>query len=608
MSYPPIGDYGYIGDCHSAALVSREGSIDWCCMPRMDSSSCFGRILDWNGGGHFQVFPVDHWESERRYQEDSLILETTFRTAAGEVRLVDFFPMRRGGKNRPYQQIMRIVEGVKGEVAMRAVIEPRFDYGAIRPWIRGAEGGRFVAVGGSDGLVFSSDLPLEMKDRHSLGASFRMREGERRCLSAVYRLPETLDGGRIDVPPVGEMMGRLAETREWWRRWSARVKVDGPYSTYARRSAVVLKGLTNAPTGAVAAAATTSLPESAGGSRNWDYRYSWVRDSCFSVRSLAELGCHREADGFRRFIERSTAGSAEEVQIVFGLGGHRRLYEVEIRELEGYGGARPVRIGNAAVDQLQLDVYGELLDLAWIWHQWGQSPDDDYWEFLSEIVELVARRWEQPDRGIWEIRGEPRHFVHSKAMCWVAVNRGVQLAEETGRPAPLSRWRKLRDRIRETVESKGYDRERGVYVQAFGSPETDASLLLLPVFGYLDFEDPRMVRTTDAVSEALLEDGLLRRYRADGDGLEGREGVFLACTFWLAECLARQGRSEEARAVFERALATGNDLCLFAEEYDTATAQMLGNFPQGLTHLSLISAAVAFSVRKDYQEKVRPRG
>jgi GH15 family glucan-1,4-alpha-glucosidase len=606
-SSPPIGEYAYIADCHSAALVSRAGSIDWCCMPRMDSPSCFGRLLDWEKGGYFQVAPVSPWTCTRRYLGNSLILETTFQTQEGVLRLTDFLPMRKGGEYEPYQQILRLLDGLEGEVPVTIDIVPRFDYGAIRPWIRRAGSGRFVAVGGADGLVFSTDIPLEMGDRHCLGGRVKVRKDQRLCLSTLYRLPELLDEGPEDVPGPEVMVRRLEETVAWWRRWGRNLKPRGPYAAQAARSAVVLKGLTNAPTGAVAAAPTTSLPESPGGTRNWDYRYSWIRDSCFSVRALAEVGLHREADGFRRFIERSAAGSAEELQIVFGLGGERRLYEYEIPELEGYGGARPVRIGNGAVSQLQLDVYGELLDLAWIWHQWGQSYDDDYWEFLVQTVELAGRIWEQPDRGIWEIRGEPRHFVHSKAMCWVALDRGIRLAEETRRQAPLERWKQLRGRIREVVDREGYDRERGVYVQAFGSSAMDAALLLLPVFGYVAFDDERMVRTTDVVRRELDSGGLLLRYSGESDGLQGREGTFLACTFWLAECLAHQGRRQEAESVFLRALSTGNDLGLFAEEFEPESRQLLGNFPQGLTHLSLILAAMALSEREaGYKQKVGP--
>ena len=592
--YPPIGDYGYISDCHSAALVSRAGSIDWCCMPRLDSGSIFGRLLDWEKGGHCRIAPTAPARCARRYLEGSLILETIYRTEGGEVRLLDFFTMRKKGEHHPHRQILRLVEGVRGKVEMTLEIAPRFDYGAIRPWLRD-RGDHFLAIGGTDGLLISGDLDLAMQGRHRLAGRFTLREGERRHLSLLHRKPEALDEGLVEVPAIEELDRRFAQTRQWWRTWSDDGGLPGAYGELSRRSAIVLKGLSNAPTGAIAAAATTSLPESPGGSRNWDYRYSWIRDSYFTVRSLAELGYASEADGFRRFVERSTAGSAEELQILFGVGGERRLLEREIDELCGYRGASPVRVGNAAEGQRQLDVYGELLDLAWIWHRRGCSPDDDYWEFLCELVNAAARLWAGPDQGIWEMRGAPRHFVQSKAMCWVALDRGIRLAEELGRQAPLEAWRAARRSVREAVETHGYDRKRGVFIQAFERPVMDAALLLLPVAGFVDYRDERMVRTVAAVRAELEEEGLLRRYGSGDDQLDGEEGVFLPCTFWLAECLARQGDTAGARRVFERGVATGNDLGLFAEEYDLRSGQMLGNFPQGLTHLSLIAAAVAIA-------------
>jgi GH15 family glucan-1,4-alpha-glucosidase len=362
------------------------------------------------------------------------------------------------------------------------------------------------------------------------------------------------------------------------------------------RSALVLKGLSQLRSGAIAAAATTSLPESPGGRRNWDYRYSWIRDSSFSVRALTDIGCFHEADAFRRFIQRSAAGSAEDLQIMYGVEGERRLTEIEL-PLEGYRRARPVRIGNLAARQLQMDAYGELLELTWRWHLLGHSPDDDYWRFLYEVVELAVDRWDEPDRGLWEIRGDPQHFVHSKVMCWVALDRGLKLAEQSMRKVPERKWRTVRASIRAAVESRGYDSKRGTFVQAFGSKNLDAALLLLPTVGFVDFDDPRMAGTVAAIREDLIEDGLVLRYRTakTADGVGGREGSFLACTFWLSECLARQGQLDDARVLFDRALATGNDLGLFAEEYDVRSKQMLGNFPQALTHLSHISAAVALT-------------
>ncbi len=590
--YPEIGDYGLIGDCHSAALVSRRGSIDWCCMPRFDSASVFGRLLDWGRGGYCSIAPVDDFESSRRYLEDSMVLETTFRTSRGEARLIDCLTMTEGGASHGHRQVLRVVEGVQGTLPMAVRVAPRFDYGGIRPWLRHHRPRVFSAIGGNDSLVATGDLELGIVDVHDLVGEFSARPSERTRLSLVWAPPEDIspDAG----PPLSpdELDHRLAETLAWWASWSSSLQGAGAKLAGVRRSAIVLKALTNAPTGAVVAAVTTSLPEVLGGVRNWDYRYSWVRDSQFAVRSLAELGCVAEADGFRRFIERSAAGNAESLHIMYGPGGERRLTEVTISDLEGYCGSAPVRVGNGAAPQVQLDVYGELLDLSWRWHQRGQSPDDDYWRFLLSLVDTAAERWDQPDRGIWELRGEPRHFVYSKVMCWVALDRGVRLAEECLRQAPLRRWRRVRSAIRDEVEARGYDKAQGTFVQSFGSKSLDGSLLLLPSVDFVAYDDPRMVRTTDAVRSALDDKGFVRRYDND-DGLPGTEGAFIACSFWLVECLARQGREAEAREVFDRVAATANDLGLFSEELDPRHDRLLGNYPQALSHLSHILAALA---------------
>jgi len=594
-SYPPIDHYGFIADCHSAALVSRTGSIDWCCMPRIDSNSCFGRILDWGKGGYCRIAPATRYESRRQYLKQTLVLETTFQTETGRARLLDCFTMRGGGEHDPHRQILRVIEGLHGKVEFRLDVVPRFDFGAIKPWIRRYRQEYHIAIGGSDGLLISGDISIKIQHRHDMTANFTVEKGQRRHLSILHRPPENLDENLVDVPDADELNRRLVKTIEWWRAWSGRGQCSGPYAEQLQRSAIVLKGLSNAPTGAIVAAATTSLPESPGGSRNWDYRFSWIRDSSFTVRSLAELNYIREADGFRRFIERSAAGSADQLQVLYGIGGERRLHEYEIDDLEGYRGAKPVRIGNAAESQIQLDAYGELLDLAWHWHCRQRSPDDDYWEFLVELVNKVCDCWKTADCGIWEFRGDPRHFVHSKVMCWAALNYGIRLAGELGRSASVGKWEKAREAVRRAVESKGYDAERGIFIQAFEHSGMDAALLLLPMVGFVAYDDERMIRTVDTICQELGENGLLRRYADGEDGMQGREGVFLACSFWLAECLARQGRLHEAHRTFQRAFAVGNDLGLFAEEYDSAADEMLGNFPQGLTHLSLISAAVALN-------------
>jgi len=590
--YRPIGDYAFLGDCHTGALVSSAGSVDWLCLPRLDDGSYFGRLLDAERGGWCAITPVDLVvRTSRRYLDGTLVLETEMAVAGGRVRVTDCLTMRPGGARRPYRQLLRVVDGLEGAVDLRVEVVPRFDYGQVRPWIRPA-GYTWQALGGDDGLVIEGDVPLVRSGLHDLVAEVRVAAGQRLRLSLRHVRPEVLDGWRNGPPAPAELDRRLAQTVAWWRGWSSRSGRLGHDQPALIRSATVLKALTQATTGAIAAAATTSLPEAPGGPRNWDYRASWVRDSVFALRSLAELGHTAEADGFRRFVQRSAAGSAQELQIMYGLGGERRLPEQRLSDLEGYGGARPVRIGNAAAHQHQHDVYGELLDLAWAWHRQGHSPDADDWRFLVELVNEAAKRWKTADRGIWELRGRPRHLVHSKVLCWVALDRGLRLAGDLGFPAPVGRWAAARAAIRAAVVRRGYDPGRGVFTQAFGRPELDAALLLLPSVGFVAWDDPRMVRTVDAVRRELEADGLLRRYRSP-DGLEGTEGTFVACTFWLAECLARQGRTTEARAAFARASATANDLGLFAEEYDPASGMLLGNFPQALTHLSHITAAVA---------------
>ena len=592
--YPPIAAYALISDSNSAALVSRAGSIDWCCIQRMDSGSCFGRLLDWEKGGFCSVAPKGGANNvSRRYLEGTLVLETTFEAEGGEARLIDCYALP-ADPGHQYRQILRVVEGVSGYVQLEMEIAPRFDYGAVAPWLRQEGVGVYSAIGGNDGLIISGDTGLSPSGKHALKTTVSVHPGERARLSILSVAPEKLDHGPPKAPDADEVDCLLDATIERWREWASDLRFDGPYRAGVLRSALVTKALMNDLTGAVAAAPTTSLPEVPGGEMNWDYRYAWIRDSFFSVRSLAEVGFEAEADRFRRFIERSAAGGAESLQLMYGLGGERRLTEENLDYLEGYRGARPVRVGNAAAGQLQLDMYGELLELSWRWHRRGNSPDDDYWRFLLELVDAAAERWSEPDQGIWEMRGPPRHFVHSKVMCWATLDKGLRLAEECMRKAPERRWKKVRGEIREAVESEGYDENRGVFTQAFDGKALDAALLLLPRVGFIDYGDERMLRTADAIHEDLDDDGLLRRYRSE----DTREGAFLACSFWLAECLAHQGRTEEAGAVFDRTLATANDLGLYSEEYDTQARQSLGNFPQGLTHLSHISAAVVLAAHR----------
>ncbi len=593
INQPPISDYAYVGDCHSAALISRDGSIDWCCMPRVDSASFFSRLLDWEKGGYCQIAPTQAYQLSRNYMENTMVLLTHFKTDQGEARLYDFFPMRRGGKHDPYVQIIRIIEGVTGSVELEANVLPRFEYGTVRPWIRHYKKTAYVALGGSFGLLITGDVPLSLKNRHQLSGTVTVSTDERKYLAILCRRSEVLDGNEVEVPSIDELDCRLEETKQWWYDWVSQGNIQTPYKPQILRSALVLKSLINAPTGAMTAAATTSLPEAHGGNRNWDYRYSWIRDSYYSVNALAGLGFVQEANGFRRFIERSSQSSVEGLQILFGLSGERNLREYLVSELTGFQGAWPVRIGNAAEKQLQLDMYGELIELAWHWHKRGCSPDNDYWTFLLQVIEHVCDIWQEPDQGIWEMRCEPRQFVHSKVMCWVALDRGIKLASSLGHSIHLSKWQQTRDLIAQTIFEKGYDTERGVFIQAFGYPVMDSILLSLPILGFIDYHDERMIRTIAAVRQDLEEGGLLRRYAAQTDGLEGKEGVFLACSALLVICLSRLGQLQEAHEVFQRILAAGNDLYLFSEEYDPHRREMLGNFPQALTHLSLISAAIA---------------
>jgi GH15 family glucan-1,4-alpha-glucosidase len=591
--YPPLEDYGLIGDCHSAALVSRHGSIDWCCLPRFDSESCFARILDHERGGCCYLRAADpEARCERRYLPHTLILETTWRTATGEARVLDFFPHGQDTGRRLDHEIVRIVEGVSGQVEMEIEVAPRFDFGRLHPWIRQHDHGVHTVIGGDNGLAVYSDLELMLLDDEDLHGRVTVHAGERRRLCLVYAPPERLYPTAPAPFDLDLADRRLQATERWWRQWSQKIGAPDPFRDAVLRSAIIVKAMTYEPTGAVVAAVTTSLPESIGGERNWDYRYTWIRDSALALRSLGEVGCDAEAMSFRYFIERTTAGRAEQIQVMYGVAGQHYLREFEIEELDGYRGSRPVRVGNGAWNQLQLDIYGDLLDLALQSHRKGSSPEPDYWRFLCGTIDLVERRWQQKDRGIWEVRGEPEHFVHSKVSCWVAYDRAIRLAEDAGfDDAPLDHWREQRDRIRSSIEEHGV--RDGAFVRAYGADQVDAALLLLPILGFVAFDDPRMQKTIDRVQEELgAGDGLICRYRAD-DALEGDEGVFVACSFWLAQCLAEQGRATRARQVYDRACATANDLGLFSEEYDRIGHHMLGNLPQGLSHYAHITASLA---------------
>jgi GH15 family glucan-1,4-alpha-glucosidase len=594
---PTIADYALLADGYGAALVSRDAAVDWCCLPRYDSGSVFSRLLDPAGGTADIEVEGAGGVAGRRYLDGTLVLESTLRGPGGEARLLDLMPFEDPlAPAREHRALLRILEGVRGTLTVRFRLRPRFDYGELRPWLRHHGRGVYSAIGGDDALLCSCDGGLERDDEDGLCATVTVRGGERARLLLAFRRPEELDGDPLAPPDPAALDAALDDTVRRWHAWSSRAVYDGPELAGIRTSAIVLKSLIYAPTGAMVAAPTTSLPESLEGEahRTWDYRYSWIRDAVLATHCLTQLGYDEEAGAFRRFVERSAAGSADDLLVCYGVGGERRVPELELDHLAGYHGAGPVRVGNAAAAQLQLDAYGHLVDLSATWARLGHPPDDDYWRFLLGLVDAAAERWSEPDRGIWEWRGEPRHFVHSKVLCWVALDRGIALAEHSLRQAPLDRWRQAREAVREAVLTRGFDEHRRTFVQAFGFDALDAAVLRLPSYGFLPYDDPRMLGTVAAVQDALGEDGLLRRYDAD-DGLPGREGAFLACTFWLAECLAGQGRLEAARAAFERALETATDLGLMAEEAEPASRAPLGNFPQALTHLAHVQAAVTIT-------------
>jgi GH15 family glucan-1,4-alpha-glucosidase len=592
--YPPIGDYALISDCHCSALVSRRGSVDWCCMPRVDSDSCFGRLLDWDDGGYCLIAPEEDGSAmARRYLQGTMVLETHFKTERGEVRLYDFFVMNAAAPEQAHYNLVRLVEGVTGEVSMCVEVRPRFDYGEILPAMRCHENNTYSAIGSNKGLILHADYPLDVIDNHDLQGCVTIRAGERMRLIVHFEPPELIEKA-LERRILDDMDadGGLQRTCACWQEWSGRMRWPYQFDEQSMRSAIVLKSLTYRRTGAIIAAPTTSLPEWIGGTRNWDYRFSWVRDSVFTLRALYQLGCFDEADSFLRFIQRSCAGSASQLQIMYGVDGKRRLTEIEIGWLEGYRGSQPVRIGNYAAKQNQLDVYGEVMELAWEWRVGGREIDAHYWDFLVDVVETVSTEWPKQDYGIWEFRGGPFHYVHSKAMCWSAMNYGVMLAERDARDAPVERWKQIRDAIRDAIDNEGYEEKRGVFVQAFDNEYLDSALLLLPRIGFVRYDDPRMIRTTDAIRHALDRKGLLARYNSP-DGLPGNEGVFLPCTFWLVSCLALQGRVDLAWQYYHRARDCANDVGLLPEEFSVEKNEMLGNFPQGLTHVSQIMARLA---------------
>lgn len=577
-----IEDYAIIGDCETAALVSRYGSIDWLCLPRFDSGACFAAILGNADNGRWLIAPCDPQSTaSRRYHNDTLILETTFRTRDGDVAIIDFMP--RGGTS---PTLVRLVRGLRGRVAMRMELVIRFDYGSLVPWVTRLSDGTLKAVAGPDMLVLRTSAPIRGKDLRTI-AEFTVHEGETVPFALSY-------GASYEEPPVaGHWQDALAETTALWTKWSQRIKLGGPYESAVRRSLITLKSLTYAPTGGIVAAPTTSLPEQLGGTRNWDYRYCWLRDATFTLLALMNSGYFDEARGWRDWLLRAIAGAPSQVQIMYGITGTRRLDEWEVPWLNGYAKSRPVRIGNAAAAQAQLDIYGEIMDALHLARSSGLGGDEAAWQIQTKLLEHLESVWQEPDRGIWEVRGPRQHFTFSKAMTWVAFDRAIKSAEEDNLKAPLGKWRALRDEIHAEICQKAYNVDLGSFTQAYGSRELDASLLLLVQVGFLPSSDSRIAGTVRAIERSLKDGGLIRRYRTclTDDGLEGTEGAFLACSFWLADAYVLLGRRKDARRIFEHLLSLRNDVGLLSEEYDTTSGRMLGNFPQALSHIGLVNTA-----------------
>ena len=592
----PIEDYGLIGDTQTAALVGRDGSIDWLCMPRFDSPALFAALLGDESHGRWLLAPVGEARRvERRYRGDTLVLETDFETDEGEVRVIDFMPPRQRDPD-----IVRIVAGRRGRVRMETRLVVRFDYGSIVPWVRRVDGDR-ILVGGPDGLVFRTPVETRGEDLRTV-AEFTVAEGEEVPFVLTWfpsheRPPRVVDAGRA-----------LDETTDWWEEWAARCRWDGRWDEAVMRSLLVLKALTYGPTGGIVAAPTTSLPERVGGVRNWDYRYCWLRDATFTLDALMAAGYTDEARAWRDWLLRAVAGDPADLQIMYGPAGERRLTELELDWLPGYEASRPVRVGNAASRQLQLDVYGEVMMALFHAEQLGLEPEPTAWELEKTLLDHLESTWREPDEGIWEVRGPRRHFTHSKVMAWVAADRAARDVQAHA-DGSVGQWRCLAAEIHEEVLREGWNDERGAFVQFYGSDMLDASVLMMPLVGFLPASDERVGRTVEAIQRELVVDGFVLRYPPDDravgvDGLPPGEGAFLPCTFWLADNLNLLGRHDEGEAVFERLLGLRNDLGLLAEEYDPESGRQLGNFPQAFTHVELVASARNLSQSR---EDVRPR-
>jgi GH15 family glucan-1,4-alpha-glucosidase len=578
-----IEDYGLIGDLQTAALVGRDGSIDWLCLPRFDSPACFAALLDEDRAGRWLLAPADGGAcTRRRYRGDSLVLETEWETPGGTVRVVDLMPPRGEAPD-----VVRIVEGVSGRVSMRTRLLLRFDYGQVTPWVRTVDG-EWGAVAGPDAVWFTTPVPVDHHDR-VLEASFEVSAGDRVPFVLTYAASH---GPR---PRAVDPEDSLEQTTEFWSDWMDHCRYEGRWPDAVRRSVVTLKALTYAPTGGILAAATTSLPEDLGGSRNWDYRFCWLRDATFTLQALLGTGYVREARAWRDWLLRAVAGDPADLRIMYALDGSRRIPEYELPWLAGYEGSSPVRVGNAAAEQFQLDVWGEVLDGLHLGREAGLSSTQDAWRLQRALLDFLEGAWDRPDNSLWEVRGPQRPFVHSKVMAWAGLDRAVQAVERFGLDGPVDRWRGVRQDIHDDVCAKGYDADRNTFTQFYGSRGLDAALLLIPRVGFLPWDDPRVSGTVDAVARELDQDGFLLRYRPDADGgvdgLPGTEGAFLACTFWLADALAGLQRTGEAERLFERLLDLRNDLGLLSEEYDVRAERQVGNTPQAFSHVGLVNVA-----------------
>ncbi|MBV9825384.1 MAG: glycoside hydrolase family 15 protein [Alphaproteobacteria bacterium] len=580
----PIADYGIIGNAYTVALVSRSGSIDWLCLPRFDSDSVFGALLGNEENGRWLIEPTAEITStSRQYRGDTGILETQMETAEGKITIIDFMPMAEG---EDQVDIIRIVRGDEGTVAMHTDIVMRFDYGRGIPWVRHHFGGP-RAIAGPHAVQFTTPVPLDGTPQMHTAGEFTVKAGQ--SLSFTMSWYPSHHRGFIYRDPY-EMLQR---TENAWHDWASQCILPKKWRDPVMRSAITLKMLTYHPTGGIVAAATTSLPEALGGVRNWDYRFCWLRDATFTLYALLTSGYRSEARAWREWLLRAAAGHPAEMQIMYGIAGERRLTEYELAWLPGYADSKPVRIGNAAHEQLQLDVYGELMDAFYACHRFGLEPSDVTWDLQLKLLEYLETIWDKPDQGMWEVRGEPRHFTFSKVMVWVAFDRGIKLIEQYGCKGPIEHWTEIRDKIAAQILGNAFDSHRNTFVQYYGATDLDASLLLIPLLGFLPVEDPRIRGTIEAVERELMVDGFVIRYptHEETDGLPEGEGVFLACSFWLANCLALIGRRHDAITLFEKLLALCNDVGLMSEEYDPRTGCLLGNFPQAFSHTAIINTA-----------------